>query len=189
MSCQDSRFHSNCKITTTIFSKIEVNREFNTIYGSDCTNGTWLDDMGITNYSTLTIEYARQRENRERFIKFDSSDYESLIPSEPDITILNKTKIKKNMEGCVNTLSLECMHFFADYGKDGANYTSMISYDCYYNPDNLDYVVTPFLWFLLHIYVNALQVVDFSPERTLKFLIFWAILPRFELSKAKWGFS
>ena len=77
--------------------------------------------MGITNYSTLTIEYAEQRENRERFIKFDASDDESLIPSEPDITILNRTKIKKNMEGCVNTLSLECMHFFAVYGKDGAN--------------------------------------------------------------------
>ena len=142
-------------------SKIEVNREFNTIYGSDCTNGTWLHDMGVTNYSTLTIEYAKQRENRERFIKFDASDDESLIPSEPDITILNRTKIKKNMEGCVNTLSLECMHFFAEYGKDGANYTSMVSYDCYYDPDNLEYVV-----------------VDFTPERTLKFLIFWAILPR-----------
>ena len=148
-------------IIATTCSKIEVNREFNTIYGSDCTNGTWLHDMGITNYSTLTIEYAEQRENRERFIKFDASDDESLIPSEPDITILNRTKIKKNMEGCVNTLSLECMHFFAVYGKDGANYTSMVSYDCYYDPDNLDYVV-----------------VDFSPDRTLKFLIFWAILPR-----------
>jgi len=141
-------------------SKIEVNREFNTIYGSDCTNGTWLNDMGITNYSTLTIEYAKQRENRERFIKFDPNDDESLIPSEPDITILNRTKIKKNTEGCVNTLSLECMHFFAEYGKDGANYTSMVSYDCYYDPYNLEYVV-----------------VDFTPERTLKFLIFWAILP------------
>ena len=148
-------------IMATTCSKIEVNREFNTIYGSDCTNGTWLHDMGITNYSTLTIEYAKQRENRERFIKFDASDEESLIPSEPDITILNRTKIKKNTEGCVNTLSLECMHFFAEYGKDGANYTSMVSYDCYYDPDNLEYVV-----------------VDFTPERTLKFLIFWAILPR-----------
>ena len=40
---------------------------FQTIYGSDCTNGTWLHDMGVTNYSTLMGEYATQRENRERW--------------------------------------------------------------------------------------------------------------------------
>lgn len=141
-------------------SEITINREFNTIYGSDCTNGTWLDHMGVTNYSTLTDEYALQRENRERFIKFSPEDRESLIPLQEDITIFNLTRILKNIEGCVNTLSMECQHFYAAYGKDGANYTSPVSYDCYFDPDNTEYVV-----------------VDFTPERTMMFLVFWSVLP------------
>jgi hypothetical protein len=105
-------------------SKIIISREMNTIYGSDCTNGTWLDDLGVTNYSHLTYVYSQAREDRERFIKYDSDDMESLIPLEMDITIVNDTRILKNMEGCVNTLSMECMKFYTDFAKDGANYTS-----------------------------------------------------------------
>jgi hypothetical protein len=79
-----------------------------------------------------------------RFIKFDVDEQESLIPLEEDITIFNKTRILKNMEGCVNTLSMECQQFYTMYGKDGANYTSPISYDCYYDPANTLYVVIDF---------------------------------------------
>jgi len=80
-------------------SEIHIDREFNTIYGKDCTNGTWLDDMGLTNYSSLTEEYMVQRNNRSRFIKWNREEWQSLIPLQEDITILNRTKILKNMEG------------------------------------------------------------------------------------------
>ena len=105
-------------------SKIRISRDMNTIYGSDCTNGTWLEDLGVTNYSHLMEVYALAREDRERFIKYQPLDMESLIPLESDITIVNNKKIMKNMEGCVNTLSMECMNFYAKFAKDGANYTS-----------------------------------------------------------------
>jgi len=141
-------------------SKITIDRELNTIYGSDCTNGTWLPDLKKTNYSHLTKVYAELREDRERFIKFDADDDGSLIPLEMDITIFNNTRILKNMQGCVNTLSLECQQFFTRYGKDGANYTSPISYDCFYDPSITEFVV-----------------IDFHPERTRKFFVFWTIFP------------
>ena len=141
-------------------SDIKIDPDMLTIYGSDCTNGTWLHNMGKTNYSYLTKVYAEMREDRDRFIKVFDSDYESLIPLEEDITIFNYTMIRQNIEGCVNTLSMECMSFYRNYGKDGANYTSPVSYDCYYDPENPEYVV-----------------VDFTPNRTRVFLVFWSLLP------------
>ena len=42
----------------------------------------------------------------------------------------------KNAEGCVNTLSMECMDFYHRYGRDGSNYTSRAVFDCYYNPED-----------------------------------------------------
>ena len=44
--------------------------------------------------------------------------------------------MKINIEGCVNTLSMECMAFYHDYGKDGRNYTARAVYPCYYDPHN-----------------------------------------------------
>ena len=98
-------------------SNISIDPDMNTIYGEDCTNGTWLGNLGSANYSHLTDTYATAREERERFIKLDPEEWESMIPLELDITIFNRTKILKNMEGCVNTLSMECMHFYRNYGK------------------------------------------------------------------------
>jgi len=141
-------------------SNITIDPVMNSIYGSDCTNGTWLGDLGKTNYSHLTHEYAEAREDRERFIKTSAEMNESMIPLDEDITIFKDIKILKNMEGCVNTLSMECMHFYAKYGRDGANYTSPISYDCYYDENNDKFVV-----------------VDFTPDRTQKFLVFWTFVP------------
>ena len=141
-------------------SEIKIDPEMNSIYGSDCTNGTWLHDLGKTNYSHLTEVYSVAREDRERFIKEEPAVNESMIPLEEDITIFKGIKILKNMEGCVNTLSMECMHFYTKYGRDGANYTSPISYDCYYDENNDEFVV-----------------IDFTPERTQKFLVFWTLVP------------
>jgi len=141
-------------------STITINKEMKSIYGSDCTNGTWLDDLGTTNYSNLMTIYSVAREQRERFIKYEVNASKSLIPLESDITIVNNTRILKNTEGCVNTLSMECMKFYADYGLDGANYTSRVSFDCYHDPALPDFVV-----------------IDFSPDRTMMWLLLWSLVP------------
>ena len=72
-----------------------------------------------------------------------------------------------NQEGCVNTLSMECMDFYyryrvrvliltyfyektSRYGRDGANYTSRAIFDCYYN--EMD---------------NSSAILDYQPKRYL----------------------
>lgn len=47
-----------------------------------------------------------------------------LIPSENTLTIVNSTRMTINLEGCVNTLSYECLDFFEKYSKDGRNNTA-----------------------------------------------------------------
>ena len=88
-----------------------------------------------------------------------------------------QTKILKNQEGCVNTLSMECMDFYhrsdwehsysnhvthwhCRYGRDGANYTSRAIFDCYYNEND-----------------NSSVVIDYQPKRTLFFLLLWSVMP------------
>ena len=150
------------------------------IEAHDCVNGTWFSKnvLSRTDYETLLVEYERYRSDRSRLV-VDSSG-ENLIPLETDITILNdvrsslyyklkcktsflKTKIMKNQEGCVNTLSMECMDFYyrssnntqnqkvsniCRYGRDGANYTSRAIFDCYYNEHD-----------------NSSVVLDYQPQR------------------------
>ena len=47
-----------------------------------------------------------------------------LIPSESTLSIVNETRMTINLEGCVNTLSYECLDFFRKYKKDGRNKTT-----------------------------------------------------------------
>ena len=77
-----------------------------------------------------------------------------------DITIYNETRLKINIEGCVNTLSEECKAFYEDYGKDGRNYTARAVYPCYYDPENPEFVV-----------------INFNPDKTLMLLILFASIP------------
>ena len=64
---------------------------------------------GVTNYSYMHLEYSHLREDP----KYRASE----ISYEQDITIFNATKLKINIEGCVNTLSEECTDFYDTYGK------------------------------------------------------------------------
>ena len=57
----------------------------------------------------MSLEYGRRREDP----KYRAKE----ISYEEDITIYNKTKLKINIEGCVNTLSEECTAFYEEYGK------------------------------------------------------------------------
>ena len=68
--------------------------------------------------------------------------------------------MKINIEGCVNTLSMECMNFYNVYGKDGRNYTARAVYECYYDPFDPDFVV-----------------IDFNPKNTLMQLVLFSVIP------------
>ena len=169
------------------------------ITATDCLNGTWVEDLGVVDYNTLTKTYEQYRSDPRRWVKRATADRENLIPWEEDVVIYNyvscslysvvsiysennrilqrrpgknilcayesiillfyttilhwqpicntftekmilyllsQTRILKNAEGCVNTLSMECMDFYHRYGRDGSNYTSRAVFDCYYNPDD-----------------------------------------------------
>ena len=121
----------------------------------DCVNGTWMDSNfngGFTNYSNLMKIYGQLRE--------DPAYRADVVAYEQDITIYNKTKLKINIEGCVNTLSEECTAFYNVYGRDGRNYTARAIYQCYYDPENPDFVV-----------------INFNPDKTLMLLVLFASIP------------
>jgi len=141
-------------------SKITINEEMNSIEATDCLNGTWFEDLGTIEYNTLTTLYEEYRSDPKRWVKRKVLDDENLIPWEQDIVIYNYTRILKNEEACVNTLSMECMDFYHRYGRDGANYTARAVFDCYYNPDN-----------------DMNVIIDYQPDRTLFYLMLWSILP------------
>jgi len=141
-------------------SDIKINREMKSIEASDCVNGTWFSDLGRTDYNTITKEYARLRADPDRWVRRTAGEPDNLIPWEEDIVIYNFTRILKNQEGCVNTLSMECMDFYHRYGRDGANYTSRATFNCYYDPDD-----------------DLSVIIDYQPERTAFYLMLWSLLP------------
>ncbi len=162
-------------------TNVTIDAESGHMLSQDCVNGTWFKERdgfngGFTNYSLLTKVYAEEREIEETRVKG--------IHYEGDITIYNRTKwvqvatyveytyttsllyitqstrMKINIEGCVNTLSMECMAFYHKYGGDGRNYTARAVYECHYDPFNPDFVV-----------------INFSPDKTLTLLIFFVTIP------------
>lgn len=95
-------------------SNITIDMESSSMITRDCVNGTWMAtpfNGGKTNYSDLTLIYGSEREDPRWRVEE--------ISFEEDIIIFNSTKLKINIEGCVNTLAEECKAFYADYGRDG----------------------------------------------------------------------
>jgi len=136
-------------------SVIKLNEDGHQLQTEDCVNGTWFPNDfngGSTNYSFLTRELARRRELAEY--------REETISYEPDITIFNKTKLKINIEGCKNNLNKSCTAFYENYGGDGRNHTARAVYECFFDPNNGDYVV-----------------VEFDPQMTLLQLLLFSLIP------------
>merc|ERR1719347_955034 len=155
-------------------SNITINEEMDSIMATDCLNGTWFDDLGKINYNTLTKTYEKYREDTSRWVKRNKED-RNLIPWEEDVIIYDDVKILKNQEGCVNTLSMECMDFYYRYGRDGSNYTARAVFDCYYNPkDLLDDEGKPSKYMKDK---DVFVVLDYQPDRTLFYLMLWSIMP------------
>lgn len=157
-TAEQSRLNSDKPNQNTLFvacSNVTIDHEAKSMITRDCVNGTWVPDSfngGQTNYSYMMKEYGRMREDPD--FRAEEVSYEL------DITIYNETKLKINIEGCVNTLSEECKQFYDVYGRDGRNYTARAVYPCYFDPENSDFVV-----------------INFNPEKTLMLLIFFAAIP------------
>ena len=132
-SCRYQQLLASCSNIT--YHKYNENGNTGYIEATDCVNGTWFQngEMARVDYETLLVNYERYRSDRSRMVVSSSADQVSLIPWEEDITILNdvslfifggivklkksflKTRIMINQEGCVNTLSMECMDFYYRY--------------------------------------------------------------------------
>lgn len=53
--------NSNLNKMMAACSDIKINREMNSIEASDCVNGTWFEDLGVTDYNTITKKYSQHR--------------------------------------------------------------------------------------------------------------------------------
>lgn len=130
----------------------------------DCVNGTILPKALVgpmTNYTVLTSEYLKLG----YYNKLDRNGV--FLPFEEDIMIHNRTRLKINFEGCVNTLKDECKSFYNDYAKDGRNDTSPSRFPCYYAPHNSEFVVKQFdlsrtrnIFLLLFVIPSTLLVLS-----------------------------
>ncbi len=157
-TADESRINSKIRDHNILFvacSNVTIDHDGKSMITRDCVNGTWFPEKfngGKTNFSDLMGKYGAMREDPD----FRASE----ISYERDIVIFNQTKLKINIEGCVNTLAEECKAFYKDYGRDGRNYTARAVYPCYYDPEEPDFVV-----------------INFNPEKTLMLLIFFAAIP------------
>ena len=63
------------------------------------------------------------------------------------------------------------------YGRDGANYTSRATFDCFYDPENHDHVIIDYqVWWWLQSTVFITSITS-QPERTKFYLLLWSLLP------------
>jgi len=47
-------------------SNVSVDRNMKSIQAEDCLNGTWVENMGIIDYNTITRKYLEYRHNPDR---------------------------------------------------------------------------------------------------------------------------
>lgn len=128
-------------------SKIDV-VESDTITGEDCLNGTLLNGWQATNYSTLVNKFLTQSAKLEG------------IPSEIELMTNPLTRLRVNLEGCVNTLRDECLDFFSKFGRDGRNSTARSIFPCFYNTNN-----------------PQRAIVNYDKEATYTFLVLFSTIP------------
>jgi hypothetical protein len=106
------------------------------------------------------MNYSELKHSHEQVLdRKDNSSIAKEFPTSKSLTISNRTKIKINLEGCVNTLSKECTDFYRVHGRDGRNATSRSIYPCYYDA------------------ALGISVIQYNPAATLRLLILFASIP------------
>ncbi len=108
---------------------------------------------GPLNYSELNRTYAAALEDGGGLAIPE-------IPTQSSLIVNERTKLKINLDGCVNTLSFECADFYRLYGRDGRNATARSVFSCYYDAEN-----------------GLEAVTKYDPAATLRLLTFFACVP------------
>ena len=121
--------------------------------GKDCVDAVWLEQTAqrrVMNFSSMMKSYKNEI----------SRTAITTIPTSKSLTVSPEAKLRVNMEGCVNTLSDECVDFYAVYGRDGRNGTAPATYPCFFDPEHPDLAVT-----------------QFDRDRTYYILLFFVVVP------------
>ena len=127
-----------------------LGKDNRTFIMSDCFNGTLLEPSHLGNSTDIIKLLAAHTESVDkgmynRDIGMKQDNHGLVGPAEPDLLIYNNTKLYINFESCVNTLILnECEKFYAEYGGDGSDLKSQSRYQCFYSPDNPEFVALRF---------------------------------------------
>jgi len=120
---------------------MEVPQDATTYTLSDCFNATLLEPDHFGNSTNITYVLQSHYESSERLLDVERR----FAPPEPDLLIYNATRLYINHDQCVNTLILqECERFHADYGGDGTDLRSQSRFQCYFSPNNSEFVVLRF---------------------------------------------
>jgi len=110
---------------------------------SDCFNGTLLEPNHFGNSTDIVQLLETHIESVNEGT--DGGGVGLVGPTELELRIINNTRLFINFESCVNTLILnECEKFYAEYGGDGTDLRSQSRYQCFYNPDDKDFVALRF---------------------------------------------
>ncbi|KAK6631749.1 hypothetical protein RUM43_013813 [Polyplax serrata] len=105
----------------------------------DCINGTLLPKTALHDVTNFTyLAYLAT------WTSVPLDDKGIIAPPEHELIIANESRLKINLDGCVNTLMDECKEFLRVYGKDGTDHNARARFPCYYSESNPDWVVARF---------------------------------------------
>ena len=101
------------------------------LVGEDCVNGTLVP---VAKFAALDT-YRATRDALRRHGRL-------LVPSEQ--VIFNRTQVKINIDGCVDTLRSQCTGWLAQRMVDGSDGRHPAVYPCHVTPLSSDYVITDY---------------------------------------------
>ena len=77
---------------------------------------------------------------------------------------------------CVNTLQFECTTFFIEHRRDGRNYSSQDTYQCFYNPDNEQFVSLRQVFFFMILMLISIDC-RFDLASTKQYFLISFVIP------------
>ncbi|KAJ9600905.1 hypothetical protein L9F63_000948, partial [Diploptera punctata] len=144
------------KVLMTSCQSIQRSKDGTSLKAIDCVNGTLLEEDAIPqpsmNFTTLWKIYENKTDPADKSQRF--------LPMQSELTIYSRTQLYINLDGCVNTLRMECRQFFNTHGRDGRNHTGRSTFPCFYDKNN-----------------NASVVARFDLQKTWKELLIAIVVP------------
>ncbi|XP_066904096.1 uncharacterized protein Teh4 [Halyomorpha halys] len=130
----------NSSNTTLMASCHTIVKNGTTISGTDCINGTLLNDLDIPKPNISFITYWKIVANSNVILDPEHK----YLPPQHTLTIYNYSRLYINLEGCVNTLRGECVEFVKTHGNDGDEKTAQSRFPCFYHKNDSFMVVARF---------------------------------------------